>query len=107
MKEELEAELRSMVQQYGFSRVAQVLEDIEQADAARNRVSKSGNLAKSKSMSPRSRPSASRYVAKLELAPEKRTMVIELASRFEVKTFVPTIGDARNFFRFYGIAVGD
>ena len=33
-------------------------------------------------------------------------MVIELASRFEVKTFVPTIGDVRNFFRFYEIDGG-
>ena len=33
-------------------------------------------------------------------------MVIELASRFEGKTFVPTIGDVRNFFLFYGIDAG-
>ena len=106
MEEELEAELQSMVQQYGFSRVAQVMEDIKQAEAARDRVPKSGDLAKSQSMSPRARPPASTYAAKLELAPEKRSLVIELASRFEAKTFVPTMGDVRNFFRFYGIDGG-
>lgn len=101
MKERLEAELRSIVQQYGFSRVAQTLQDMEQEDATRNLVPTSGSLAKSSL--PKSRRSASMYAAKLELAPQKRKMVIELASRFEVKTFMPTIGEVRNFFRFYGL----
>ena len=94
-----------MVRQYGFNRVAHVLEEIEHADASRKRVVTSGNLKK-KSRSPRSRPSATTYAERLDVTPEKRSMVIELASRFEVKTFLPTIGDVRNFFRFYGIDGG-
>ena len=95
-----------MVQQHGFGHVAQVLEDIGRAGTGRNQVPKSKNSAESKSTSPKSRPTASVYAAKLELPLEKRRMIAELAYRFEVKTFVPTIGDVRNFFVFYGIDGG-
>lgn len=104
MKEELESKLRSLVRQYGFGRVVQALEGMQQAShTTRNCVSKSGSSVRMKSKSSRSRPSASMYAAKMKLAPGKHGMVIELASRFEDKTFVPTIGDVRNFFLFYGI----
>lgn len=107
MKKELEGELRSMVQQYGYSRVARVLEGMEQTEGdVRHCLSKSDDSTKSKPISPSTRRSASAYAAKLELPPETRSMIIELASRFEAKTFVPTIGDVRNFFRFYGMDGG-
>ena len=80
---------------------------MEPAEAAPlNPVSPSGNSPKSKSKSRKSRPSASAYVVRLELPPEKRSMVAELASRFEGKAFVPTIGDVRDFFLFYEIDGG-
>ena len=93
-----------MVRRYGYRPVAQALEGMEQTVVtARNRALKSGNSARLKSASSRPRSSASMYAAKLELPSEKHSMVIELASRFDNRTFVPTIGDVRNFFRFYRI----
>ncbi len=47
--------------------------------------------------------SAQEYVAKMDHDPEKRPAVSELAKRFEEKTFLPTIGDIRNFCQVYGI----
>lgn len=47
--------------------------------------------------------SAQEYVAKMDHDPEKRPVVSELAKRFEERTFLPTIGDIRDFCQAYGI----
>ena len=43
------------------------------------------------------------YASRLDLPPEKKRVVVELAERFENKSFLPTFGDIANFCGIYGI----
>ena len=51
----------------------------------------------------RSKVTAPEHVAKMDLPPETAQPVVELAARFERKTFLPTFGDIRHFCHTYGI----
>ena len=52
----------------------------------------------------RIRVTAPQYVAKMDISPERVSVVCELANRFDDKSFLPTFGDIRNFCKVYGIA---
>ena len=53
----------------------------------------------------RSQELAPEYVANMDYDPEKRPALLELAKRFQDKSFLPTFGDIRNFCQTYGIDV--
>ena len=53
----------------------------------------------------RSTPTATRYVAKMDVAPDKTPLVSELAARFDAKSFLPSFGDIRTFCDVYGVDV--
>ena len=106
---ELKSTLRSMVSEYGFERVNKVLHQV--ATSAGH--SKKSNLTKQSSntnqqlpivaTSKKERASADQFVARMDLSPERYPAVVELAKRFERKSFLPTSGDVRNFCQIYGL----
>ena len=106
-KDKLKETLHELVFQFGFEQVNRSLREIRLADrqlkSSKQSKALSDNVAVMKL--PRRKPkiSASEYVAKMELSSEKEPIVIELATRFESKGFLPRFGDIDYFCRFYGI----
>ena len=96
--------LRSLVRRYGFKQVDRSLREIRLSeprldDARPSRRADSTQTTKKK----RHALSAQEYVANMDQYLETRPAISELAKRFEEKTFLPTIGDIRNFCQAYGI----
>ena len=91
----LESVLRSMVQRYGFEQVNESLQEIG--------TSKSPTrlLADAQANKRPPRITALQYVAKMDLPPDKKASVFELARRFDQKSFLPTTGDIANFCQIY------
>ncbi len=99
--------LRLMIRQYGFERVDRSLREIgcsehrlESSEQCKMSPDKGKATKPAKRMA---RVTAAEYVAKMELSPEKSPEVVELAKRFQDKSFLPTFGDVRNFCQVYGI----
>ncbi len=101
--------LRSMVQEHGFELVNQILSEIGSSEHERelsNRATRpeTGAAGVRTSRRKTKRPvAAPQYVAKMELQPEIERSIVELANRFQDKTFLPTFGDVANFCQSYGI----
>ena len=103
----LKAQLRSMINQYGFQQVDQSLREIRVSDRQledSKRHKTSSNVRRVRK--PRKRQTkvtAQGYVNKMELPSEKKPVMMELAKRFQEKSFLPAFGDIRNFCQIYGI----
>ena len=106
---ELETALLSLVRRYGFALVEHCLQDIGLSEDQPRCSSLSGILSdtsiSTKPPSRRLKISAPEYVAKLDLPLEKKTAMVELARRFECKTFLPTFGDIANFCQTHGVNI--
>ena len=106
-KAKLKDTLRSMIREYGFEQVNESLMEVRsstyhlQRPKSKAGRSDKGTVRKAGRRNPR--VTASQYVAKMELPSEKEASVIELARRFEDKSFLPTFGDISNFCQIYGI----
>ena len=103
----LESTLRSAVRRYGFREVYRCLQKIGTSDGQDNHSQPglpSGDGVALPPSASRPRNTAPEYVAKLEIAPENKPAVVELAVRFHNKTFLPTFGDIAIFCQNYGIA---
>lgn len=105
---ELREALASMVRAHGFEQVDQHLAEIRRAENENRENNPIQKAAPSKQTLPmantkKQRPTALQYVGKMELPPEKRTVVFDLAGRFEAKSFLPTLGDIDDFCQSYGI----
>ena len=105
----IETILRPIVQEHGLGSVLEALGKIASEDKAQSApphaVNGADKPAKSNKSKRSKKPTATEYVAKMELLPEKRTTIGEMAERFERKDFLPTFGDIRNFCQIYGIDV--
>ena len=99
--------LRSMVLERGFEQVDESLREIGLSELylkqskQKNRTSIRNRAAKASKGRPKA--TAPQYVAKMELSSEKESLVVELAGRFQDKSFLPTFGDIANFCHFYQI----
>ncbi len=100
--------LRSMVSQYGFEQVDRSLREIgfsyRQPDSSKPNSTPPDNGEATQPKKKRAKVTAPQYVAKMNLSSEKEPAAVELAKRFEDKSFLPTFGDIRNFCQVYGIA---
>ena len=92
----IEDVLRSIVRRYGFGKVSQSLWEMEPSI---HRFEHSSDKSGRKS----AKVAAPEYVAKMDVSPEKRPLLTELARRFDDKSFLPSIGDVRNFCQIYRI----
>ena len=112
MKEkELNNTLREIVLQYGIERVDQALLEIRKPiDGRPHRSSSSVTCSKSRSKPDtdqrrKAKITATRFVLKLEVSSEARCLLEELATKYENKEFLPTVGEIRNFCEIHGIDV--
>ena len=99
-----------MVREHGLDQVQRHLSEIEILEHQHRAVvqkptnSDKATVEKS-SRRNRSKPSATKYVAGMELSGEISTEMAELAARFDAKAFLPSFGDIRNFCDIYGLDV--
>ena len=109
LEDELKDALLRMVQEYGFNQVNDTLMTLGTSESElTNSRQDTAPAAKSAPMRTRRRSmrnTATQYVAKMTLQPETEAAVIELANRFEDKTFLPRFGDISRFCEIYGIDV--
>ena len=106
--EKLQGALRTMVRQYGLKRVQGALREIGGSILAHKKDELRSTHVVHKAngtLAPRPRTTAPAYVSKLEVPKEMQVPLMELAQRFEEKTFLPTFGDIRNFCLIYGIGL--
>ena len=105
-EERLDAALRAIVRQYGIERVDRTLRRIRASFLARATSEPlSGHRPEQKAKRPRPprpRITAPAYVSKLQVPAEMQMLLAELAQKFEDRTFLPTMGDVRNFCLIYG-----
>jgi len=105
----LTSTLRSMVSEYGFERVNKVLHQVATSTGQSKEsklISQSSNKNKQVPVvatSKKRRATAEQFVERMELSPERYLVIVELAKRFERKSFLPTSGDVRNFCQIYGL----
>ena len=92
--------LRSMILKYGFEQVDESLREIGKS---KRNVKVSAKDAISTARQTRSKVTAPQYVGRMKLQAGKKPSVVELAAKFEDKSFLPTFGDISNFCRIYGI----
>lgn len=99
--------LLSIVEEHGFDKVEECFQEIaasehatgqSQANSATSPVPTKRTRSRN-----RSKPTASQYVARLDISPEKVPFVRELAKRFDAKSFMPAFNDAVEFCHIYGI----
>lgn len=103
--------LRTIVLQHGIERVEQELLKIRNSsDSREHRIDHSVAHSKSRrkldtNQRRKVKITASAFVSKLEVSTEARSLLEELATRYENKEFLPTVGEIRNFCTIHGIDV--
>ena len=99
--DKLEASLRSMIRRYGFEQVDRCLQEIGLSNSQRESSVLSEepyeNSVPAQSKKRQSKVSATEYVSRLNLPLEKKPAVVEIAERFQDKSFLPTFSDVANF----------
>lgn len=103
---ELKDALLLMIREHGFEQVQRNLSEIglsEHSLGHDNKTDRTDRVAVSPSRKRRLKPTASQYVAKMEIAPEKESSITELAGRFDAKSFLPSFGDVTAFCQSHGI----
>ncbi len=107
ISDKLEAALRSMIHDYGFDEVDHCLQKIGLSEEQRIGNSINGKPCatsiKTQPTKHQAKASATEYVAKLDLPTEKKSIVAEMAKRFQCKSFLPTFGDIANFCQVHGL----
>ena len=106
----LKSTLRSMVSEYGYERVNKVLHQVATSagQSKKSNLINQSSSNKNKQLpvittSKKRRATADQFVERMELSPERYLVIIELAKKFERKSFLPTSGDVRNFCQIYGL----
>ena len=103
----LKSQLQNLVDRYGVDEVNREMREImpsEQAAEPQRRRRPGpppGTPASGGARKPR--PTATEYVGRMDLSPDRRAAMLALARRFEGKSFLPTCADIGNFCRIYGI----
>ena len=99
--------LRTIVKEHGFEEVERCLQEIAVSKSAtrgaQSGIEKPIGRAKNLRRKKRTKTTASQYVVRLDVPPEKVQSVSELAARFDAKAFLPAFNDAVEFCLIYGI----
>ena len=105
----LEYTLRSMVRRYGFEQVNESLQEIGNAEfcseESNHTAAQPTKIVGAQADKRIPKSTASQYVAKMDLPTDKRESVVDLAQRFDDKSFLPTTGDIANFCQIYKLDV--
>ena len=102
--------LQAMVEDHGLERVEQLLLEIRKStvrdlDGRSSAIRTIQEYKTSRSRLKRNKVTASAYVSKLTLPADTRELLEEMAKRYEEKTFLPSVGEIRNFCVIYGIDI--
>lgn len=95
--------LRSLVRRYGLKQVDRSLREIRLSEPRHEGPKRRPGYANSGTTKKRKAVSAQEYVSKMDQDPGKSAVLSELAKRFQEKSFLPTLGDIRDFCQVYGI----
>lgn len=103
---DLKNDLRLLVDRYGIDRVNREMQTIASSGKrmtvkSRKPLRESGTQGNVKRKS--SKVTAVEYVSRMDVAAERRVPMLELAKRFEERSFLPTYADIQDFCRIYGI----
>lgn len=100
--------LSPLIKQWGRDEVLRAIYDMEQSKDSRDAEGKGSLSARHDSIvgrrhrEPAAKPNAVMIAQAADVPPEKRVLLISLASQFEHKSFLPTISDVRNFLEMRG-----
>ena len=93
--------LRSMVHEYGYEQVDRSLREVGtsvgRAKGLRASAKTSAKGAPASATKGRGKVTAPEYVAKMDVSAEKAPALVELARRFDEKSFLPSFGDVSFF----------
>ena len=102
----LDNALRVLTRQCGYERISRSLRRLKRSERSRvggmHDASSERNATRT-AREKRPRLTASEYVAKMDLPRARMQVLIDAAERFQNKSFLPTVGDIRNFFGVYEI----
>lgn len=107
--------LRVLVNEWGYDVVLQCLKNVERLPLSALDAKPSGPAlgqhrtanVSGEARDRMPRPSAVACVSRMGVPDEKREFLLALASRFEKRRFLPTIGDVRNFLEINHAPVGN
>lgn len=105
-KNEIESDLWRIMRRHGVDQVCRSFLKIllSEERAKFDRASRfSGDRLESKPATGRRKVTAVERVERMDLPTVKKSMMLKLAESYQEKTFLPTMGDIRNFYRFYGV----
>ena len=108
VKNDLLAELGSMVERYGFETVYRILREMEAGDTrpnARGQMGAQRRVRRKGGGRSKRRRSAVDYVEAMEVPAEQSAVVRRAAEEFERRAFLPTLSEVRIFYETYGIKV--
>lgn len=106
--DQLVASLRALVREHGLDQVSRSLDEIDTNPGDDPKKAESTDdhpreLPGVKKNRKKRNVNALERVAKMELSQEKTAAVVELARRFDEKSFMPTFGDIAHFCRLYNV----
>lgn len=105
----LKAELRSLVLQYGFEQVHKHLHNIQTSKPeliqCRQPLMTPPGIENTRTGTRKPKITAPAYVAKMQLPFEKGQTVAVIASKFQEKAFLPTFRDIEHFCQVYDVDV--
>jgi len=100
--DQLAISLRELVRDHGVEQVYRALEEVDGPDAASSsagfRTVQTGRGVIVRKEKRRRAATALERVKMMDLPTDTADAVVELARRFDNKTFMPTVGDITNFF---------
>ena len=101
---ELRTALSSMVERFGFDCVSQTLRELEPDQVKpKTRGADPPKRARNNGNANKRRVSAVEYIRTMDISAERAEVIGRAAEEFERRTFLPTVGDVRNFCEVYGI----
>lgn len=106
--DQLASSLRALVREHGLDQVSRSLDEIgttlddhpEKAESGADRPGQPAGVNKSRK---KRSATALERVARMDLSQEKTDAVVELARRFDEKSFMPTFGDIAHFCHLYNV----
>ena len=106
--DQLVASLRALVREHGLDQVSRSLDEIgtthdDHPENVESAAHQSDQLAGVKKSRKKRSATALERVAKMDLSQDKTEAVLELARRFDEKSFMPTFGDIAHFCHLHNV----
>ena len=106
MDDKLHTALESIVRQFGYENVSRTLGEFEPGPTGESpprQAKKPRGTRRGVRKTSKPRRTAIEYVRKMDMPAERAELMGRAAEAFELRAFLPTIGDIRSFCETYGI----